>query len=111
MNSFARRDWNGRRECVGQRGVWYRGHDAQMFPNHFIVGNIQIVKLRAIVVADEAREMLKMLRLEFEDGGSGKAVRLLTTSNKRLAEETSNCFAPEEAKVAGTSSQTQKLFW
>src|SRR4051812_8051995 len=110
MNRFAGRDGYVWRERVGQCGVQYRGHDAQMFPHVFIVGDVKIVELRDVVVAGETGELLKMFGLEFDDGGSGKAMRLLTARDEGLPKEAANRFAPEEAKMAGTSGQAEKFF-
>jgi hypothetical protein len=37
-----------------------------MFADRLVVREVQVVELRAVVVADEARHLLKVIRLELE---------------------------------------------
>src|SRR5688572_1136238 len=78
-----------------------------MFSQGFIVGNVEVMEFRAAVVAGESGQLLKMLRLEFDDGHGAIAVRLLTAGHERLAEETADGFASVEAQVAGTRGEAE----
>ena len=82
MHRLADGDGDGRREGVGLRRVRRAGHHAQMFASLFIVRDVEVMKLRAVVVADQARHLLEMFRLEFHNGRGAKAMRLLAASDE-----------------------------
>jgi hypothetical protein len=46
----------------------------------------KVMVLRAVVIAHETGHVLEMLRFEIEDRRSTDALRLLASSDKRLAE-------------------------
>ena len=54
------------------------------------------MELATVIVADEASELLEMIGVEFNDGGSAEAVGLLTSGDEGLAKEAANGFAPKE---------------
>src|SRR5690242_18929415 len=102
MNPCAGRDGEGWRERIGLSRVRDRGHDAQVFPKAFLMGNVDIVELRRVVVASDAGKLLKMTGLEFNDGGGGEAMRLLAPRDDGLPKETADRFAHNEATMART---------
>jgi hypothetical protein len=57
-------------------------HHAQMFAEHLVAREMEVMKLRAVVVTDEARALLKMFRLELDDRGRAEAMRLLPSRHQ-----------------------------
>jgi len=53
-----------------------------MFAGAFVVRNTEVVKFRAVVVANEAGDLLKMFRLEFHNRCGAEAMRLLAARDE-----------------------------
>ncbi len=49
-----------------------------MFADGFVMGKVEVMKLRAVVIANETGHLLKMFRLEFNDRRGAEAMRLLS---------------------------------
>ena len=58
-----------------------------MLPDALVMRDVEIVKLRAVVVADETRHLLKMSRLDLNHRAGAETVRLLAPRNERLPKE------------------------
>ena len=50
-----------------------------------VMADMQIVEFAAAVIADQARHLLEMRRLEIHDGLGAVAMRLLAARHQRLA--------------------------
>ena len=53
-----------------------------MFADRFVVRDVEVMKLRAVVVADQAGHLLKMFRLELDDRGRAETMRLLPSRDE-----------------------------
>ena len=53
-----------------------------MFADCLVARDVEVMELRAVVVADEAGDLLEMLRLEFDDRGGAEAMRLLAARDE-----------------------------
>src|SRR5687768_8270066 len=80
-----------------------------MFPVDVVVRNVEIVELRAVVVAHESRALLEVLGLEFDDGRCAVAVRLLPSRDERLLEQAADRFAAEETEAAWTRRKREEF--
>ena len=58
------------------------------------------MKLGAVVVADEARHLLEVIRLEIDRGRGAETVRLLPARDECLREETADGLAAEQAQMS-----------
>ena len=84
MHPLPRWDGNGRREGVRLHRVWKAGHHAQVLAQGLVVRQIEVVELRAVVVAGQPRQLLEVFGLELHDSGRDEAVRLLPPRDERL---------------------------
>ena len=107
VNGFAGRDRDGRREGVGHERVGDAGHDPHVFAERLVVRDVEVVQLGAVVVADESRHLLEMLRLELDDGGGAEAVRLLAARDQRMAEQAAHRFEAVEAQESRTCREAE----
>src|SRR5262245_42373823 len=80
-----------------------------MFADRLIVRQIQVVELRAVVVADETGHLLTRRRLGVHDGRRTEAMRLLTPRDERLAELATNRLASVEAQMSRSRGETEQL--
>src|SRR5579864_6376308 len=96
MHRFAGGDRDRRRESVSLGRIRQAGHHAQVFADTFLPRDVEIVELRTVIVADQAGQMLEMLRFELDDGRFAEAMRLLPPRDQRLPEETANCLSAEK---------------
>ena len=48
-----------------------------MFPERFVVRDVEVMKLSIVVVADQAGQVLKMLRFELDERRRAETMRLL----------------------------------
>ena len=103
MHPMARRDSERRREHVGLHLVWQTGHHAQVFADALVVRDVEIVELRAVVVADESRHLLEVPWLDVDDCRGAVAMRLLPSRDERLAKLAADGLATEEPQMAGTA--------
>ena len=62
-------------------------------PDHVVVGDVQVVELARVVVADESGHLLKVLGLELDEVDGGVAVRLLPPCDQRLPEQAADRLA------------------
>ena len=74
-----------------------------------VARDVAVVELRAVVVADEAGHLLKVLGLELNGRRRAEAVRLLAARDERLFEEASNRLAPVETQMARTRAQAEEF--
>src|SRR5215216_452956 len=65
------------------------------------------MKLHAVVIADETRHLLKMIRLEVDRRHSAETVRLLPARDECLSEETADGFPAEQAQMAFSRTQAE----
>ena len=63
------------------------------------------MKLRGVVIQDEAGSLLKMLRLKFHARRGSETMGLLTTGHKRLLKLAAEGLAAKEAQEAGAFSK------
>ena len=82
----ASRNRKRRREHIGLDLVRQARHHAHVFADRLVMRDVEIVELRAVVVADESGHLLEVLRLELDDGAGAVAVRLLASRDECLAE-------------------------
>ena len=82
MHGLAGGDGDGRREGVGLRRIRQAGHHAQVFADGFVVRDVEVMELCAVVIADQAGHLLKMFRLELDDRRRAVAMRLLTARDE-----------------------------
>src|ERR1043166_5332653 len=80
-----------------------------MFPDGFIVREVEVMELGAVVIADEAGELLEMLRLKLDDGRRAVAMGLLTTRDQRLTEEAAKRLPTEEAEKSWAGREAEDL--
>ena len=69
---------------------------------------VEVVELGA-VVAHQAGHLLKVLGLDLDDRRRAVAMRLLTTGDERLCEETADRFAPVKTQVAFPLAEAEQL--
>ena len=62
--------------------------------------DVEVVELRAVVVADESRHLLEVPRLDVDDRRGAVAVRLLAPRDERLAELAADGLAAEQTQMA-----------
>src|SRR5581483_10595415 len=74
-----------------------------------IVGDVEVVELAAVVIADESGHLLEAVGVEVDHGGGAVAVRLLSARHERLAEEAADGLAAVEAQVPGTLGEAEEL--
>ena len=98
-----------RGESVGLGRVGRARHHAEMLAERFVVRKMEIMELRAVVVADEPRSLLEMLRLEFDDRGRAETMRLLTPGDERLRERAAERFAAKETQAARPRREAEDL--
>src|SRR5205809_750129 len=94
-----------RRERVALKLIRKRGHHAQMLANPLVVRHVAVMELGAVVVADEAGELLEVLGLELEARRGGAPMRLLSPRDNRLLEQTPHRLAAVETQMAGARRQ------
>src|ERR1035437_1788150 len=87
-----RRAENIRLKLVGQTR-----HDPDVLTQLRIVRDVEVVKLAAAVIADQAGHLLEAVGLELHHGRGGEAVRLLAAGNQGLAEEATQRLAAVKA--------------
>src|SRR4051812_22439315 len=75
------------------------------------MGNVEVVKLGAVVVADQARHLLEVFRLELHDRFNARAMRLQPSSDERLPEQASDRLPAVKAQMSRARRQTEKLVW
>src|ERR1043166_1192587 len=109
MHRFARWDLDRWSERVRLRGIRHAGHHAQMFTQGFVVRKVKVMELGAVVVADEAGELLKIFRLELDHRRDADAMRLLSSSYQRLSEQAAHRFPAMESKVTGTGGEAENF--
>ena len=78
-------------------------------PERLVVRDVEVMKLRAVVVADEPGHLLKMFRLEFNDRGGAEAMRLLPARDERLPEQAADRFAAKEPQIAGARGEAENF--
>src|SRR5687768_6633045 len=78
-----------------------------MFSDGLIVREVEVMEFRAVVVTNEAGELLEMFGLELNDGGRAEAMGLLASRDERLAEETAERFASVETQETGPRSEAE----
>ena len=105
MHAPARRDRDWRREDIGLDLVGQTGHHAQVFADALVMRDVEIVELRAVVVADETRHLLEMSRLDLDHRGGAETVGLLPPRDERLAKLAADGLSTVESQVtrAGAS--------
>ena len=74
-----------------------------------VVRDVEVVELRAVVVADEPGRLLEVLGLELHDGRRAEAVRLLAPRDQRLAEQAADRLAAVQPQVPGPRGQAEEL--
>src|SRR5258708_7440423 len=111
MHRLVSRNRDGRREGVGLRRVRRAGHHAQIFADGLVVREMQVMKLRTVVVTNEPGCLLEMFRLEFDDCGGADAMRLLPSRDECLPEQASNSFAAKKPQKTGTRAEAENLLW
>src|SRR5678809_948335 len=65
------------------------------------------MKLGAVVIADETRHLLKVIRLEVDHRYGAEAVRLLPARDQCLSEETADRLPAEQPQMAFSGTQTE----
>ena len=68
---------------------------------------VEAMKPGAVAVADQAGELLDMIRFKFDPCECAEAMRLLTTCNAGWAKQTANRLAAERATTAIEQSSFQ----
>ncbi len=109
VHATVRRNRDRRRESVGLNLVRQAAHDAHVFADSRVVRDVEVVELAAVVVTDETRHLLEVLRLYLDSRRGAVAERLLTTCDESLAKLTADGFSPVQSKVAGTGGQAEEL--
>ncbi len=99
MHAPARRDRDWRCEDIGLDLVGHTGHHAKVLADALVVRDVEIVELRAVVVADETRHLLKMSRLDLDHRAGAETVRLLAPRDERLAKLAADRLSTVEAQV------------
>ena len=90
---------NRRREHVGLHLIRQHVITRRCLPDGLVMRDVEVVELRAVVVADEPRHLLEVLRLELDDRRRAEAVRLLPPRDERLAELAADRLATVETQV------------
>ena len=80
-----------------------------MLADGLVVRDVEVMKLRAVVVADEPSHLLEMLRLDLDDRRGAETVRLLTARDECLTKLAANRFAAVETQVTRTRCQAEEL--
>ena len=78
-------------------------------PIDLVVRHVQVVELRAAVVADEARHLLEVGGLELEPRRGAHVEGLLPAGHERLPEQAADGLAPEEPEVPGAGRQAEQV--
>ena len=68
-----------------------------MFAMRLVVAEMQVMKLVAAIVADKARRLLEMRRLEIHERAGAVAEGLLTPRHQALGEQAADGFAAVKA--------------
>src|SRR4030095_4634933 len=71
--------------------------------------NVQVMEFGAVVVANQPRLLLVVLRLELYRRRSAVAMRLLPPREGGLSKHAARRLAPEQAQVAGPRVQAEQL--
>ena len=96
-------------EGIGLCGIWQAGHDAQMFAMAFVVSQVEIVELAAVVVTNEPCHLLIVFRFKLHDCLSSDTMRLLTPGHEGLSKRAADRVAAKEAKVSRAFNQAEDL--
>ena len=81
-----------------------------MFPNRFVVRDEKVMKLGAVIIADQAGALLKVLWFELHNGARGEAMRLLTARHQRLPEQAADRFPAVEPQETWTGRDAEDFF-
>src|SRR5262245_30362371 len=79
--------------------------DGEMLPAGVVAGDVQVVELVRVVVADESRRLLQRVGLELHLRRRGETECLLAPRDQRLAEPGTEGFGAVQAQPAGTRPQ------
>ena len=80
-----------------------------MRPHRLVVRDVQVVKLRGVVVADESSGLLEMLRPEINSRGCAERVGLLAPRDERLPKLAADGLAAVQSEITGTRRQAELL--
>src|ERR1035437_7921038 len=91
-----RRAENIRLKLVGQTR-----HDTDVLTQLRVVRDVEVVKLAAVVITDQAGHLLEPVRLELHHRRGAEAVRLLAPGDQGLPEEAAQRLAAVKAQMSG----------
>ena len=103
----ARRQRDRRGEGIAHRRVGQGRHHAQVFAVRRVVGDMQVMKLVAAIVTDQARRLLEMRRLEVHEGRGAIAKGLLAPRHQALGEQAADGLAAVKAQMARPRGQAE----
>ena len=66
MHGHAAGDGDRRRKDIRLKLVGEAGHYANVFPQRGVMRDVEVVKLAAVVIADQAGHLLERIRLEVD---------------------------------------------
>ena len=93
MHRRSRGNRDRRAENIRLKLVGQTRHDPDVLAQLCVVRDVEVVKLAAVVIADQAGHLLEAVRLELHHGLGAEAVRLLAPRDQRLPEKAAQRFA------------------
>src|ERR1700741_1016314 len=107
MNGNTTRDRNRWSEGVRHDLVRQTRHHSQVTSERLILCDIEIMKLRAVVIANEPRHLLEVLWIKIDRRSRPETMCLLPARNQPLTKEAPYRLTSVDTQVTGTCAEAK----